>query len=325
MTQAQMQTVAPSIRYFPIAFFAVVMGLWGWTLASQAAVAAGVLPASFAGIIRWLAIVGSVLIFGTYFVKLLRHPRACLDEWHSPPKLAFFPAVSISLLLIGTAYLRDLPDFARSIWLVGVTAQGVLTLAVISSWISHRPFQIGHLSPAWFIPAVGNVIVPLAGAPLGYVELSWLFFSGGLVFWLVLLTLVMNRLMFHDPLPERLLPTLVILIAPPALAFLSYTALAGQVDAFGRILLNAAYVFALLVLIQAPKFPRLPFALTWWALSFPVAGLVVASFTFAAETGLVIYAHIGALILGALSLIIPGLLVKTGLVLSKGHFFRPEG
>ena len=108
------------------------------------------------------------------------------------------------------------------------------------------------------------------------------------------------------------------------MAFLSYTALTGQVDAFGRVLLNAAYVFGLLVLLQAPNLRALPFALSWWALSFPVAGLVVASFTFAAHVGLPLYANIGALILGALTLIIAGLVVKTLIVLAKGQFFRPE-
>lgn len=324
MTPATHADDTPGLQHFPVAFFAVVMGMWGWTLAAQAAVGAGVLPIGFADNIRWLAILVSVLIFATYGLKLLLHSSACLQEWRTPPKLAFFPAMSISLLLIGTAFLKDAPEFAETVWLIGAVAQGVLTLAVISSWISHRPFQTAQLSPAWFIPAVGNVVVPLGGAQLGYVELSWLFFSGGLIFWLVLLTLVMNRLMFHDPLPGKLLPTLVILIAPPALAFLSYTGLTGQVDAFGRILLNSAYVFALLVLLQAPRFRALPFALSWWALSFPVAGLVVASFTFSAHVGIPAYANIAALILGALSLIIAALLLKTLIVLARGQFFRAE-
>jgi tellurite resistance protein len=34
----------------------------------------------------------------------------------------------------------------------------------------------------------------------------------------MLLTLVFNRIIFHDPLPGKLQPTLVILIAPPAVA-----------------------------------------------------------------------------------------------------------
>jgi hypothetical protein len=113
---------------------------------------------------------------------------------------------------------------------------------------------------------------------IGLREISWLFFSAGLVFWIVLLTLVMNRLIFHDPLPARLLPTLVILIAPPAVAFLAYTRLTGDIDAFARILLNSGYVFAAIVATQIGKFMRLPFALSWWALSFPVAALTIASF-----------------------------------------------
>lgn len=325
MTYAATAEKTLSLRHFPIAFFAVVMGMWGWTLASQAAVGAGVLPNAFAENIRWLAVFITVLIFATYGIKAMLYPSACLEEWRSPPKLAFFPAASISLLLIGTGFLQDAPAFAEIIWLIGAAMQGILALAVISSWISHRSFEVGQLSPAWFIPAVGNVVVPLGGAQLGYIELSWLFLSGGLIFWLVLLTLVINRLMFHDPLPGKLLPTLLILIAPPAVAFSAYTGLTGEVDAFARILLNAAFVFGLLVLIQLPKFRALPFALTWWALSFPVAALVGASFTFGGLLELPIYTNIAALILGVLSLIMVALLVKTFLALAKGHFFRPEG
>ena len=42
--------------------------------------------------------------------------------------------------------------------------------------------------------------------------MPWLFFSAGMLFWPVRLTLVFSRLNFHDPLPGRLYPTLAILI-----------------------------------------------------------------------------------------------------------------
>lgn len=325
MTDATAPDTSLSLRHFPIAFFAVVMGMWGWVLASQAAVGAGVLPSAFSVNLRWLAVLITVLIFVTYGIKAVLYPSACKAEWRTPPKLAFFPAASISLLLVGTAFLDDAPAFAETIWLIGAIAQGVLALAVVSSWINHRSLEVGQLSPAWFIPAVGNVVAPLAGAQLGYIELSWLFLSGGLIFWLVLLTLVINRLMFHDPLPGKLLPTLVILIAPPAVAFSAYVGLTGQVDGFARILINAAFVFGLLVLIQLPKFRTLPFALSWWALSFPVAALVGATFTFGRLVDLPVYTNIAALILGALTLVMVALVLKTLWVLAKGHFFRPEG
>ncbi len=319
------ETNETSLKHFPIALFTSVMGVWGWALATNAAAMAGFVPSVVADALRILASCVTIAVSGAYVVKAVRWPQACIQEWQAPPTLAFFPAVSISLLLVTIGYQEIAPGFSAALWPFAVALQGLLTLAVISSWISHRPFQIGQLSPAWFIPAVGNVIVPVAGVPLGYHELSWLFFSGGLVFWIVLLTLVINRLMFHDPLPERLLPTLVIMIAPPALAFVAYVTLNNGVDNFARILLNIAYVFALLVIVQAPKFRHLPFALSWWALSFPVAGLTIASFRFAAETGADFYAFVGLCALGVLSLSLVGLLTKTTLVLLKGGFFRSEG
>lgn len=324
MTYIDAADSTPSLKHFPIAFFAVVMGMWGWTLAAQAAVGQGVLSEVFADRLRWGAVLVTGLVFAAYGAKLVLHASSVLEEWRTPPKMVFFPAISISLLLIGTAYLADAPEFGETIWLVGVAAQGILTLLVITSWLGQRDFQIGQLSPAWFIPAVGNVVVPLGGAQLGYMELSWLFFTAGLIFWLILLTLVAQRLLFHGPLPAKLVPTLAILIAPPAVAFASYVGLTGGIDAFARILLNAAYVFALLVLGQVAQFRALPFALSWWALSFPVAALVVASFTFGAMVQLSFYTNIAAMILGALSLVIVFLLAKTVLALLKGKFFRPE-
>ena len=150
-----------------------------------------------------------------------------MAEWMHPVRKAFFPAISISLLLIAVALSAWSPGLARLVWLVGAVLQVALMLGVISGWIGHNPFQTLHISPAWFIPAVGNVVAPLAGVPLGFVEFSWFFFSAGMIFWMVLLTLVMNRLIFHDPLPGKLMPTLTILIAPPAVGFLAWVNLNG--------------------------------------------------------------------------------------------------
>ena len=261
------------LAHFPVTFFAVLMGLFGLALALHAAAESFAAAELAARAVLWFGLGCFVAIACVYALKLLRHPAAVIAEWHHPVRLAFFPTITISLLLMATAIHGYRPDLAAPLWLLGAAGQGVLTIAVISGWISHRAFEVGHLTPAWFIPAVGNVIVPLAGAPLGWVEISWLFFSAGMIFWLILLVLVFNRLIFHAPIPARLFPTLVILIAPPAVAFVSYVRLVGGIDPFAHVLLSAAYVFAILVLVQVPKLMRLPFALSWWALSFPLAAL----------------------------------------------------
>ena len=115
-------------------------------------------------------------------------------------------------------------------------------LYVLHVWFNHEHLKIAHLNPAWFIPAVGNILVPIAGVGLGYIELSWFFFSIGILFWIVLFTIIMNRVLFHEPLPAKLAPTLFILIAPPAVGFVSYIGLTGGggIDGFARILFYGA-------------------------------------------------------------------------------------
>lgn len=312
------------MAHYPVTFFSVGMGMMGLTLAIGAAERGfGLSPlASRAALALSVALLAGVSL--GYVVKMVAHPAEVRAEWNHPVRIAFFPAISISLLLLSGALLDILPRLAHPLWVIGTAVQGMLALSVIGAWISQRPFQQSQLTPAWFTPAVGNVIVPLAGARLGHVEISWLFFSGGLIFWLVLLTLVMNRLMFHDPLPGKLLPTLMILIAPPAVAFSAWLRLEGQAGPFGHFLLSVAYVFALVVATQIGKFRSIPFALSWWALSFPLAALSIASFGYDQSVGSVAHRLIGAGLLAVLVALVVGLIRRTGLAIRSGQICQPE-
>lgn len=172
---------------------------------------------------------------------------------------------------------------------------------------------------------MGNIVVPVAGVPLGFPETSWLFFSTGLVFWLVLLTLVMNRLIFHDPLPGKLIPTLAILVAPPAVGFLAWLQLnGGTVDAAARILYSTALAFFALAATQAPRLRSVPFALSWWALSFPSAALTIATLRYADLTQSSGHRVAGLVLLAGLVTLIAGLLIQTGRAIVRGDIFQPD-
>ncbi len=312
------------IAHYPVTFFAIGMGMMGLTLATRAAEHAFDLPKVASPWVLGLSVLLLCAVGIGYAAKAIAHPAEVKAEWNHPVRIAFFPAISISLLLLAAALLEPMPQLAHMVWLAGTALQGVLALSVISAWIGHRAFQPGQLTPAWFIPAVGNVIVPLAGARLGYTEISWLFFSGGLVFWVVLLTLVVNRLMFHDPLPGKLVPTLMILVAPPAVAFTAWLRLNGEAGPFGHFLLSAAYVFALIVATQAGRFRAIPFALSWWALSFPLAALTIASFGYAEAAGSVQHRFIGAGLLALLLAVVAWLILRTALAIRAGTICLPE-
>lgn len=334
-TQVEASAEHNRLEHFPITFYATTMGLGGFTLALRAAakpLGLGPVPYQVMFVVTAAAF---VLISLFYLLKALKHPKAVSGEWHHPVRLSFFPTIAISLLLLSIIAMTVSTPLALSLWLIGTTLQGLMTLAVVTNWIGTRSFQHGQLNPAWFIPAVGNVIVPVAGAQLGFTKISWLFFSAGMIFWMILLTLVFNRLVFHDPLPGKLQPTLVIMIAPPAVAFIAWLRLTAEpilpgatealgVDPFAHILLSLAYVFAALVAVQVPRILRLPFAMSFWALSFPLAALTIATFLHAEYAHSDAHMRIGTAFLVMLALLIAGLVVRTLIGIMRGEICQPE-
>ena len=311
------------LEHFPISFFATVMGTAGLAIAWQKAHAVLGAPQLIGQALAWWALALFALVVLIYAAKWAGHPAAVRAELGHPVKLNFFAASSISLLLLAVAFLAAMPAMAHGFWLVGAALHLAFTLYVMSSWIHHTHDQIQHANPAWFIPVVGNVIVPVAGVNFAPAELSWFFFSIGIVFWLALFTIVLYRLFFHEPLPARLTPMLFILIAPPAVGFIAYIKLAGELDAFARILYYTALFLTLLLASNAMRFFRLPFFLSAWAYSFPLAAITIATLAMTEHLGGA-FASLSLVLLGVLSVVLVLLTVRTFLAVGRGEICQPE-
>jgi tellurite resistance protein len=269
-------TRARWLQQAPVPLFAVTMGHAGLGLAWRSAHQAFGLPAAIAEGLMALAAVAFACVVALYALKLLACPGAVAADFRDPVLMNFFPAISIGLLLLAAGALPYDAGAAEALWIAGAALHLGLAVTIIGRWIRHNT-EIQHASPAWFIPVVGNVVVPIAGVPLGYATVSWFFFAVGLTFWVPLFTIVLYRLIFHDPLPPRIAPLLFILIAPPAAGFVAYMQLTGgQLDLLGYVLAASALFIALVLAGLAGLFVRLPFALSWWAFTFPSAALACA-------------------------------------------------
>jgi tellurite resistance protein len=226
--------------------------------------------------------------------------------------------------LLAVAFAETLPGLALVLWSVGASVHLAFTLTVMSSWIHHTRYDIKHANPAWFIPVVGNIIVPIAGVGFAPPEISWFFFSIGIVFWMVLMTIVMYRLFFHEPLPERLTPTLFILIAPPAVGFVAWVKLnGGEIGPFARVLYHVGLFLTLLLASNALRFFRLRFFLSTWAYSFPLAAMTIATLIMA-EHGGGLFMPLGGLLLTVLSIVLLLLTLRTLQGMLRGEVCVPE-
>lgn len=266
-----------SLEHLPVQLFAVIMGLSGLTIVFAKAYHLIDMPYWIYGTLLFVDTVLFLGIFTAYMLKWLLYPDAVKKEFYHPIKSSFMAAISISFLLVSIAYYDFAPTVSVLLWYVGTPLQLAFTLIIIRYWI-HNDLQVVHSNPAWFIPIVGNVLVPVVGVEAAPIGISLFFFALGMFFWIVLFTVMLYRIVFHHPLAKKLLPTLFILIAPPAIGFVSYMRITnGSIDMLSMSLYFIALFTLFLLLFMVRMFDTKEFFISWWAYTFPLAAMTIAT------------------------------------------------
>lgn len=316
---------APLKFLFP-GWYAIVMGLAGLALAwHRAEPILGPMASGAALVIGMLALVVFLVLAGATLLRWRRHHDSWLEDLRHPVRHAFVATLPIGVLLlvtVATALGLRHPGLTLLWWAASI-AQISVTLWVLARW--WRGAQAGGLqwagvTPALFIPIVGNVLVPLAGVPLGYAEASAAQFGVGLLFWPVVLVLLVARLVVQGSWPERMLPTGFIVVAPPAVVALGVLQFGGPAT-----LVWMLWGMALISLLWAGTLTRriaaLPFGLPHWGMSFPLAAFAALTLRLA-EGG--VMRSLGLAALALASLVIAALALATLRGLRNGSLLAPE-
>jgi tellurite resistance protein len=213
------------------------------------------------------------------------------EELAHPVRINFFAAISISFILISIIIKSMNENIAFVLFLIGAGLHLFFTFYTLRFWIT-KNVEILHSNPAWFIPIVGNLIVPIGG--VGFVDNALLlfYFSIGIFFWIIMLAIILNRIIFHHQFAQKFMPTLFILIAPPSIGLLSYFKLTQSLDMFANILFNLGLFFTLLLLFMYQSFLHIKFFISWWAFTFPLATIALASMLMFEQTNSLFYAYL---------------------------------
>ena len=264
------------LKFFPVMMYAIVMGLGGLTIMYQKATLWLGFPSSIGEVLMYTTAAVFLVVSSIYLKKALNYKIAVANEFSHPVRVNFFAAISISMLMLAIIYKEEFHLISAIFWYPGAILHFYLTMHTISFWINKNQ-QLDHSNPAWFIPIVGNLLVPVGG--VGFVDIDVLiyFFSVGIFFWVILFSIILNRIIFHNQLAVKFMPTLFILIAPPAVGFISYFKMFGVVDTFALILFNLALFFTLLVLFMYKNFIKIKFFISWWAFVFPIAAMAISA------------------------------------------------
>ena len=316
------------LRFLPIPLFGSVMGLVGLAVAWMRYDEFLGGDAGLGGPLRWAVTAWFAFLTLAYLAKAVFHFDAVLEEFRHPVRSNFFPAFSICFLLLSIAWLNAAPAAAQVMWWVGAPMHLLFTLVSLSNWLDKK-VKIQTLNPAWFIPVVGNILIPVAGVKIAHPDISWFFFSIGLIYWVALFTIVLERLVFHVPLPAKLKPTLFILVAPPAVAFIAWVKLNALetghpvLDNAGRLLYFFG-MFTLLLLFFRIRPRKTTFFVSWWAYTFPMAAATLSTILMAHITKLDFYHNLAIGLLIATTVVNIIVLFATLRAAIKGEVCVPE-
>jgi len=317
-----MQNESTSLSYLPVGMFGGVMGLTGlsvaWRLAHQQ-FGAPLWISQLAGLAAVAAFVALAVAYG---VKAYAGWSAVRAEFNHPVASSLFGTPMISLLLLPFVLADYSLPLARLSWVLGAVGMTVLAWVIVLRWMTLRQ-TAAQVAPAWIVPVVGMLDVPLAVPQLQWQGLHEVMVFGlavGLFFALPLFTLIFQRLVMEEPLPAPMQPSLLILVAPFAVGFSAYVTTTGGIDLFAQAL-YMLMVFLLAVLLgRLRHLPRCsPFRVSWWAASFPLAASAGAAIRYAGHARNIVADGIALLFLAIASIVIVVFLAQTLAGVAKGE------
>ena len=273
MTETATAEAAPAAarapRRVPPSFFAIALGMAGlgeaWAAARPVLGLPQAVPDAF---LAAAALVWAVLL--TLYLRQGSH--RILADLRDPVLAPFTSVAVITPVIPAVALAQANLTAARVVVAVFLAATVALGGWLTGQWVAGEIDQTAA-HPGYFLPTVaGGLVGSYAAAEVHLHAVAEAMFGIGILCWLLLGSLVLNRLFFNRALPPALVPTLAIELAPPAVAGLAWFALnGGSIDLVARVLGGYAVLMAVVQLRFLPMYRQLHFSPGFWAFTFSYA------------------------------------------------------
>ena len=156
------------VRTFAPGWPAAVMGTGAFALATLHFSHRLPVLADLAWALHWFNLALFALISIPWLLRWVMAWPAVAATFKHPVAANFYPSYAIALLVLA-GELRAFgghESLALLAWWIGVALLFSLTLTVLIAILQGEHVNLDHITPGIFIPPVGLVIIPVAGAPL---------------------------------------------------------------------------------------------------------------------------------------------------------------
>ncbi|MHA1855950.1 MAG: tellurite-resistance/dicarboxylate transporter [Promethearchaeota archaeon] len=336
------------IRNFTPSWFASVMGTGILALTSL----------FYSEFIPWLKIVAEVLFYFNislfcfllipWTLRWIFFRNEAVEDLIHPITSNFYPTIAVGLLVLSadTIVIGKNAQIGTILWVIAAITTIFFSVEILYIMFTGKHVNIEHISPAWFIPPVGLIVIPIPGSflmPLYtglfhdfIVFINIMSWGAGFFLYLAILSITMYRFILYEPLPNTLYPTVWINLGPIGAGT---TALINIVknctliseyqslEIFGFFLWGFGIwwvIMALALMVRYLKKVKLPYAMSWWAYTFPLGAYVAATHSISTVFAFKLIDYIGFALYWLLVLFWSATFVMTLINSLNGKNFAPK-
>ncbi|KAI3680509.1 hypothetical protein L6452_35280 [Arctium lappa] len=245
---------------------------------------------SIAFLLIWsLAVCTFVSLSVLYILRCVFHFKMVKSEFHHHVGVNYLFAPWVSWLLL----LRSAPSFLfphkysyEYVWWPLIVPVIALDLKIYGQWFTtEKRFLSMVANPTSQMSVIGNLVGAHAAVKMGWIESGICLFTLGMAHYLVVFITLYQRLSGNNHLPSRLRPVFFLFVATPSMAALAWKSINGDFDMLCKMLFFLS-LFLFTSLASRPvlfKKSLKSFSVAWWAFSFPLSFLALASTSYAQQ------------------------------------------
>jgi tellurite resistance protein len=314
-------TLLQTFLAIPPNFFSITMGLVGLAGVWQLTGKFHKWPAPISGTLYLVATTVYLLLLIASGSKLLFSWKTLVADLTHPVLGPFNSLLPITGMLLALGLEPYSHQAALGLFLMFLVATLLLGSWMLSRWFVDRR-DLDLLHSGYYLPTVAGGLIGSEGlARFGFAGAGWICFGIGLITWLLLGSIIFNRLFTRPGLPKGLMPTMAIEIAPSALAGNAYLTLTGgNFNLLSYMFVGYTLLMILVQLCLLPSYRKLPFVVGFWSFTFPsaaAAAYIIRWVHLAQPTGT---ALLDLALLTIVTLLIGGLALRSLVALRRGKF-----
>lgn len=295
-----------NVRDFAPSWFASVMGTGALALVSKAY--SSKLPAlgTFSKALVYLNAAVFFILLIPWLLRWIKYPSEAKRDLYHPVTSHFYGTMPIAMTIVAINLAMDgHREIALPLWILGSILVVVFALLIPYLFFVGEGVDVKTITPAWFIPPVGLIVIPLTALPFlpqsqtwreVFIAFNYFGFGAGFFLYLALFAIVMRRFITHELLPPMMAPAVWINLGPLGAGAVALLNLVKVLPVAGEAFKGFAFILwgfglwwlimAILMTLHYLRNLHLPYSLAWWGFIFPLGAYVSATYNVGTSLGI---------------------------------------